>query len=178
MKKVVSLTLITILTITATVFLIRFVKLDGFQFAWTLNFLLMMAVVLFVDALNSPFTSSFYDQKSWEQRGKIYEVLGVNIFRKVLVAVGWEKLTRKANPIEKSTKSLENLYHQTKKSELGHIIIFLIVLGFNIYVAFEYGFLKSLWLLVLNVLLNLYPIFLQRYNRPRIQRAFALSKKQ
>ncbi|HEY0176876.1 MAG TPA: hypothetical protein VGC08_10890 [Pedobacter sp.] len=79
--------------------------------------------------------------------------------------------------MEKNTKALMNLHYQTKKSELGHVIILLIVLGFNVFVAFKFGVLKSLWLLVLNILLNLYPIFLQRYNRPRIERAINLSKR-
>jgi hypothetical protein len=29
---------------------------------------------------------------------------------------------------------------------------------------------EALWLIVLNVLLNLYPIIVQRYNRPRYKR--------
>jgi hypothetical protein len=53
----------------------------------------------------------------------------------------------------------------------------IIVLGFNIFVAFKFGILKSLWLLILNILLNLYPVLLQRYNRPRIERAINISKR-
>ena len=91
--------------------------------------------------------------------------------KKVLVWIGWEKLIRKSNPIEKNIKTLTNLHYQTKKSELDHLIILIIVAGFNVLVAFKFGIVESLWLLLLNILLNLYPIFLQRYNRPRIERA-------
>ncbi|WP_246121160.1 glycosyl-4,4'-diaponeurosporenoate acyltransferase CrtO family protein [Chitinophaga polysaccharea] len=128
-------------------------------------------------SLKSPLTSSYYNEKGWERGGKIYEIFGINFYRKLLVWVGWEKLNKKSKPVEKNIKSLMNLHYQTKKSELGHIIILLIVFGFNVFTAFKFGVLKSLWLLGLNIVLNLYPIFLQRYNRPRIARAINLGTK-
>lgn len=157
--------------------LVYYMKMDSFPFAWALNFLLMLFVVFFTSTLKSPLASSYYHQKEWEDGGNVYERLGINFFRKLLVWIGWEKVIRKSNPIEKNTNALVSLHHQTKKSELEHLIIFAIVLGFNVFVAFKFGVIKSLWLLLLNVLLNLYPIFLQRYNRPRIERALNLSKR-
>jgi len=152
-------------------------RLDGLSFAWALNFLLMLCVLAFTEALKSPLASSYYNEKGWEWGGRIYESIGINFFRKLLVWIGWEKLNKKSNPVEKNTKSLTDLHYQTRKSELGHVIILLIVLGVNFFVAFKFGVLKSLWLLGLNILLNVYPIFLQRYNRPRIARAINLSKR-
>ena len=151
--------------------------MDGFAFAWVVNWLLMLCVSVFTTALKSNLTSLYYDEKGWEQKGKIYEYFGVNFFRKLLVWTGWEKVIRKSFPIENNTQALANLYYQTKKSELDHLIILLMVLGFNVFAAFKFGALKSLWLLVLNILFNLYPIFVQRYNRPRIERAVNLSKR-
>ena len=173
----IKLILITAFTIGSICGLVYYIRMDGFSFAWALNFLLMFCVLAFTETLKSQLTSSYYHQKEWERSGEIYERLGINFFRKVLVWIGWEKLNKKANPIEKNTNVLMNLHYQTKKSELGHVIILLIVLGFNVFVALKFGALKSLWLLVLNILLNLYPIFLQRYNRPRIERAINLSKR-
>lgn len=171
MRKTLTLVLIAIITIVLICTVATFIRLDSFSFAWTLNFLLMFFVVFFTGALKSQLNSSYYDEKGWERSGKIYEHLGINFFRKLLVWIGWEKLIRKSNPIEKNKKALTNLHYQTKKSELDHLIILVIVLGFNVFVAFKFGVLKSLWLLILNILLNLYPILLQRYNRPRIKRA-------
>ncbi|MCQ6959311.1 hypothetical protein [Mucilaginibacter aquariorum] len=177
MRKPLILISIAIITIGAISALVYYIRMDGLSFAWALNFLLMLCVLAFTESLKSQLTSSYYNEKKWEQRGKIYKHVGINFFRKLLVWIGWEKLNKKSNPIEKNTKALMNLHYQTKKSELGHVIIFFIVLGFNVFVAFKFGVLKSLWLLILNVLLNLYPIFLQRYNRPRIERAINLSKR-
>jgi hypothetical protein len=176
MRKYLLLILITAFTISAICALVYYIRMDRFSFAWALNFLLMLCVLAFTTALKSQLTWPYFNEKSWERRGKIYERFGIDFYRKLLVWTGWEGLNRKSNPIEKNTKSLMNLHYQTKKSELDHVIILLVVLGFNFFVAFKFGVLKSLWLLLLNVLLNLYPIFLQRYNRPRIEKAICLSK--
>lgn len=177
MKKTLILISITILSIGAICALAYYMRMDGFAFAWAVNWLLMLCVSVFTTALKSNLTSLYYDEKGWEQKGKIYEYFGVNFFRKLLVWTGWEKVIRKSFPIENNTQALANLYYQTKKSELDHLIILLMVLGFNVFAAFKFGALKSLWLLVLNILFNLYPIFVQRYNRPRIERAVNLSKR-
>lgn len=176
MRKISVLSMNIIVTTVMTYALIYYVGMQGFLFAWVLNLMLMMCVFHFTETLKSPFTSGYYKEKEWEDRGKIYELLGINLFRKLLLWIGWEKLNKKSNPIEKNTISLSHRHYRTKQSELGHIIIFIIVLGFTVFVALEYGIRESLWLLVLNILLNLYPIFLQRYNRPRYQRAIYLSE--
>jgi hypothetical protein len=177
MKKTLSLILIISFTVGLVYVLAKYYRTDGFLFAWQLNFLLMFSTHIFTQTLKSPLTSSYFNEKSWEQKGKIYEYFGVNFFRKLLVIIGWEKVIRKSNPIEKNTNALTNLHNQTKHSEMSHLIILFIVLGFNVFVAFKFGLLKSLWLLILNSVFNLYPIFVQRYNRPRIGRAMNLSKR-
>lgn len=175
MKNFLLLSLIIIVTIGLTYGLIIYTGVTGFLFAWVLNMMLMMCVFMFTETLKSNFVSNYYNEKVWEQNGKIYENLGINIFRRLLVLVGWEKLNKKANPVKNDFQSLSNLEYRTKQSELGHIIIFFVVLGFTVYVALKHDFKESLWLMFLNVVLNVYPIFLQRYNRPRLQRALRLS---
>ena len=178
MKKVFKLGFIAIITIVSIYVLIHIIGMQSFPFPFAcwLNFILLAGVRAFTETLKSQFTSSYFNEKAWERRGKIYESLGINFYRKLLVWIGWERhVTKKSNPVEKNTKALINLHYQTKHGEVGHIIVLIIVLGFNILVAFKFGFLKSLWLLILNIILNLYPVLLQRYNRPRIVRAINLS---
>ena len=174
MRKYILLSLTVIITILLVYGLVYKVGMLGFLFAWILNFVLMMCVFFFTERLE--FKSAYYLEKTWEKKGKIYEAFGVNWFRKLLVIIGWEKLNKKANPIEKNLQALVHLEYRTKQSELGHIIIFFIVLAFTIYVAITFGIKESVSLIILNILLNLYPVLLQRYNRPRLQRAIILSK--
>ena len=176
MRKTLILIMIVIITACLVGALVYYIKIDSFSFAWSLNFLLMMAALSFTETLKNGLNSSYYEEKHWERKGKVYENLGINVFRKILVWIGWEKLNKKTNPVKKDIAALQHLHFQTKKSELGHLIILVIVFGFNLFVAFKFGVLSSLWLFALNVLLNLYPIFLQRYNRPRIERAIHVAK--
>ncbi len=171
------LVFISVFAIGTMYTLVHFMKMDGFAFAWALNFALMFFALAFVEALDSKLDSPYFNEQGWERKGKVYDILGINLFRKVLVWVGWEKLNKKANPVAKTATALSHLHQQTKKSELGHLIILAIVFGFNIFVASRYGLAESKWLFVLNILLNLYPIFLQRYNRPRLARAVMLSSR-
>ncbi len=175
MKKISVLVLIVIISIGLVYALVLFTKIESFSFAVALNFLLMASVLTFTETLKSPLTSAYFNENAWERRGKIYDSLGINFYRKLLVWIGWEKMNKKTKPVEKNINTLINLHYRTKQDELNHIIIMLVVLGFNIFVAFRFGIAKSLPLLILNILLNIYPIFLQRYNRPRIERIIGLS---
>jgi len=142
----------------------------SFAFAWVLNFALMMAVFFFTNIFKPQLAGEYYNLKKWEANGTIYKWFGVNGFRKFLVLTGWEKVIRAANPVKNDLAALKNLEHGTRQSEFGHLIVFFIVLGMNIFVAFRYGISKSLSLFILNIIFNFYPVILQRYNRPRLQR--------
>ncbi len=166
--------IIILVTLILTYGIVLSIGVLGFLFAWILNFMLMMCVLMFTETLKSKCDSGYYKTKDWENNGKIYEKFGIHLFRKMLVLIGWEKLNKKTNPVKNDLESLLHLEYRTKQSELGHLIIFFIVLGFTIYVALKFSFRESLWLWILNIILNVYPILLQRYNRPRYQRALAL----
>jgi hypothetical protein len=175
MKKVFFLIIIPIVTIVLTYGLIHSAAMQSLSFACFLNIVLLFGVRSFTETLNSQLTGQYFNEKAWERRGKIYETLGINLYRKFLVWIGWERVNKKVKPVNKNIKALLNLHYQTKHDELGHLIVLIIVLGFNVFVAFKFGVLKSLWLLIVNILINLYPVMLQRYNRPRIQRVLQLS---
>lgn len=142
-----------------------------FTFAWILNFMLMMSVSSLVDTCKPGLNAPYYETKAWEKNGAFYKRFGVNLFRKLLVLVGWEKLHKAVSPVKKDLQALKLLEHNTRRSELGHLVIFFIVLGFTFFVAFRHGFKESLWLISLNVILNVYPVAVQRYNRPRYRQA-------
>jgi hypothetical protein len=57
------LVLITALTIGSICAMINWIKIDGFSLAWVLNSLLIFCVVAFTEALKSPLTSSYYNEK-------------------------------------------------------------------------------------------------------------------
>lgn len=144
--------------------------LTTFVFAWVLNFMLMLGIEFFLQSFPIRLNQKYFLPRPWERSGEIYRILGVNLYRRLLVFIGWERLHKKGNPVNKKLEALRHLELNTRKSELGHLTVFLIVLVINLYVAMTYGFGKGMWLLTLNILLNAYPIMVQRYNRPRLLR--------
>lgn len=146
----------------------RFAGFTGFSFAWVFNFILMIWYTYLDSLFNWKLKSKYFETKSFEKGGSIYEYSGVNYYRKLLVLVGWEKISRKNNKILNDRKSLELAEYGSKSSETGHSVIFLIVLVVTFLVANSLR--QAFWLILINLLLNLYPVFVQRYNRPRYQR--------
>lgn len=169
MSKSLKLCFVLIFVVSTVVAVAIWQGLHTFLFAWVLNFMLMSAVSYMIQALKPKLMSTYYLSKKWEDKGKIYKLLGVDVFRKFLVWVGWEKLSKASHPVKSNLDTLKRLEHRTRQSEFGHLIIFFIVLIFNFVVAFNYGIVQSLWLFFLNIVLNVYPIGLQRYNRPRLR---------
>jgi hypothetical protein len=171
MNRYLKVCLVLFLVLTAVVAVGMWKGPDSFVFAWILNFALMLGVFYFTHHHQLQLTSTYYSVKKWEDQGKIYKWFGVNVFRKILVWVGWEKIIKAVSPVNKSPEALKQLEYGTRQSEFGHLLIFFIVLLVNVFVAIYYGATKSLSLFALNIILNFYPIILQRYNRPRLLRA-------
>lgn len=82
MRKTLILILIVIVTIASTYALVHYISMQGFAFAWALNFMLMGCVLTFTETLKGQLTSRYYNEQPWEQGGKIYQSLGINFFRK------------------------------------------------------------------------------------------------
>lgn len=177
MLKYIGTLLISLFAVSMIAAIAYLQGFTSFTFAWVLNFMLMMGVSSVMQTFKPGLTSSYFDVKGWETDGKVYKWLGVHAFRKLLVWVGWEKLHKAVNPVKKDLQALSKLEYNTRQSEFGHLIILFIVLAFSVGVALHEGIGQSLWLIFLNALLNLYPILVQRYNRPRLQRAIQVWEK-
>ena len=161
--------LTTVGTILFNSIFLRFAEVSSALFSWTLHFSLMfwisMVTFYLAPALNAP----YFNSHPKEKEGRIYTVLGVHWFRRLLVLSGWEKLNRKNNPIRKTLPALQQYERATRTSEFNHTVIAFIVVLITGYVWVKYSFRAAFWLLLFNVLLNIYPIIVQRYNRPRLR---------
>jgi len=150
--------------------LFPFMSMSSLSYSITLNFVLMMWMSIAQTLLRPALKSSYFNSHPIEEGGKIYEYLGVNFFRKLLVLSGWERSRKKETPIRKSLILLEYYEYRTRTSEFGHVIIAIIIAFISIYVCMVYSFKETIGLIFLNIFLNIYPIIVQRYNRPRARR--------
>ncbi len=76
-------------------------------------------------------TDLFFEPKPWErwQNGRMYELLGINIFRKYLLGP-WVRFTRWRNPNKQKTdtyfigdrKSLENIKSYINKARINEVV--------------------------------------------------------
>ena len=144
---------------------------------FVLNFSLFGWITLIEWLLAPPLSSAYFNSYAFERNGKIYERLGINLFRKFLVITGWEKLRKAGAPVKSSLDALVKQELTTRKAEFGHGIVSLIILVLNIYVYIRHGFAAAAWMLGMNLLLGIYPIMLQRYNRPRLMRIISIFTK-
>lgn len=150
--------------------LFPFMSMSSLSYSITLIFFLMIWMSILETLLKPTLKSSYFNSHSIEEEGKIYKYLGVHFFRELLVLSGWEKSRKIENPIRKSLILLEYYEYRTRTSEFGHVIIAIIIALISIYVCVTYSFKETLWLIFFNVFMNLYPIIVQRYNRPRVRR--------
>ncbi|WP_291633196.1 hypothetical protein [Clostridium sp.] len=147
-----------------------FMSMSSLSYSIILNFLLMFWMSIVVTLWTPALKSSYFNSHTIEDEGKIYKYLGVHFFRKLLVLSGWESSRKKETPIRKSLILLEYYEYRTRTSEFGHGIIAIIIALISVYVCVVYSFKETIWLIFLNIFMNIYPIIVQRYNRPRVQR--------
>lgn len=142
--------------------------IDGFFFAFELHFILMAWYAFSLSKLNLNYRSSYYNLKPFELNGRLYKYLGVNIFRAFLKVIGWNKISDQSNGrVIKNLERIKKREKHTREAEFAHAILFLHFIVIALYFSSKYN---VFWLLFLNVILHLFPIFIQRYNRPRYSR--------
>lgn len=130
-------------------------------------------VTLFTSALTSkPFFAmppSRFRVADWERNGKIYERLGADTFRWMLLRtpLGW------VNPNYgqiQSRADLDRLMRQLNCAEGAHIVAGGISLATAAAFALRGQPSIGVWLVLISIPLHAYPIMLQRWNRARVSK--------
>lgn len=168
--------LLSVMLITGIAFALIYWTFTSFDhrspiFAFLINWLMMSWVAILGQSVTFPsFAPSYYAVKTFEQSGKFYERLGVQLFKKLVrrgpLAVFSPTLRF---PKERTVPALRRLEEEMQKAETSHVLIFLCILLLAGY-ALGKGWLDTFfWLLLFNIFLNGYPVMLQRYNRLKIE---------
>ncbi len=165
---------LAILTGVATVLFLHFqaglIGMVSLGFALFVNLILMAFFAMLIGLFKPNLSMRYFESGRFEQNGSIYRRVGLKYFLIMLRLIGSEKLRRETAPLHKDVEALARFEHQTRVSEASHVLVAVCVVVITIYVGFAYGLGSVIWLLVFNLLLNVYPVMLQRYNRPRAQR--------
>lgn len=115
-------------------------------------------------------TSRYYELKQPNRLIRIYRLLNVDAFKKVLMIVFWGRRKNRKKYFDGTRGGLENFIYQSKQSEFGHLGAFVSIIITSIVLLTQgYVFLVASMTFI-NILGNLYPIVLQRHHRIRIER--------
>ena len=113
--------------------------------------------------------NSYFRIKKIEYSGKIYNTIGMKYFKKIIQKYPLPNVTLKIDLKGKSKSDILNLENRMREAEQIHIFGFLLTLIISIFFALQRDIRFLLWFTVFNIIMNLYPTFLQRYNRNRIR---------
>ena len=111
---------------------------------------------------------SYFDPLAIERSGALYRILGVRRFRPFVMGGSfWKKL------LTKQTRTWTKANHkgyivQSIYGEIGHLASFFVLLAFSAYLALQWDWVGVLGLVMLNLMVNVYPILVLRQNRTRI----------
>lgn len=147
--------------------------------SWIVNLLLAIMINLFVTGVFA-FTGfvypterllpeAYYRISNILFQKSTYKILKVDVFRKFLLATFWKKKEMQKTHFDGTRSGIANLIVQSKKSEFGHLIPFVILLSLSIYWNILGKSVIAVLTQVINILFNFYPIMLQRQHRMRIQ---------
>ena len=140
-------------------------------YAVFVNFIFLAVATALTTALELPLLpQSYFAPKQLEGNGRIYRWTGLVAFVSVLRLIGWERLWRKQTPIRSDLDALRAYADGTRGAEAIHVVAGVCTLGLTLSIALRYTLIATKWLWLVNVLVNLYPVMLQRYNRPRVDR--------
>lgn len=173
-----------LIAIVATILLVRVLPgellakrgLKALVLAVVLNFFLC-GWILFVFALiqpdlRHPRLAAYFRPQPWERAGRFYLRLGVLRFQS-LISKYMPGKPPPGRDVRTNRTFLADMELATRNAEVAHALCFLALLPFIVGAARLGNASGTAWLVVNGLAWHVYPVFLQRYNRPRWQRLLA-----
>ncbi len=142
----------------------------AFVFAWLISLYItgVFAFAGFALPTQKLLPEPYYLIRNPDKLNKWYKTLRVDVFKKYLIKFIWGKPKKKKEYFSGRKEGINDFIINTKKSEFGHLIPFVIINIIATYVLIYGKYYLGLWLLFINIFGNLYPIILQRHHRARL----------
>jgi hypothetical protein len=168
--------LITVATVVAVLVLgwsLRYFGADSPWFAFIVVWIPMTWLGTIGRVARPRLPDSYHRLRPFEQDGRLYERLGVVTAKRLLrrgpLAVFNPDLHL---PSEPTPERIAHLDQRMRDAEASHAILFVLTLGVAGAAAAQAWWTTALLVAVFDVLMNGYPLMLQRYNRARLQQRF------
>lgn len=138
----------------------------GVLFAFAVNWLAMCWMGTAGRALEPPLPERFFEIRSFERTGRVYELLGVAVVKR-LVRLGplhWFNPHLRM-PTERTPDQLRQLERRMREPETAHTWLLAAMALVALHAAARGWWWAAAWTTAFNLALNAYPVMLQRYNR-------------
>jgi hypothetical protein len=115
----------------------------------------------------------WHELHGFELDGRLYERFGVRIVKRLLRRGPLAAFNPRLHlPDDPTPHRLAQLEQRMRDAEASHAILLIVTLGAAAVSAAEHRWMTAAWILLFDVLLNGYPVMLQRYNRALLRRRF------
>lgn len=116
---------------------------------------------------------SYHELRDVERDGRLYERLGVRVAKRLLRRGPIAVFNRDLHlPGEPSPERLAHLDQRMRDAEASHVILLVATLGIVVHAAARGWWTAALLTLLFDLLLNGYPVMLQRYNRALLHQRY------
>ena len=114
-----------------------------------------------------------HELRAVERDGRVYELLGVRVAKWLLRRGPLTGLAPELRlPAERTPAAVAGLDARMRQAEAVHAIMLVVTLAVVVNAAVRRWWGAAGWTLLFNVLFNVYPAMLQRYNRARLAQRF------
>jgi hypothetical protein len=115
----------------------------------------------------------YHALRAFERSGRVYELVGVRAFKMGLRRGPLAMFNPDLHlPAEPTPARLAHLEQRMRDAEASHAVLFAATLLVVAHAALRGWWWAGVWTLVFDVLMNGYPVMLQRYNRAWLRRRF------
>lgn len=129
----------------------------------------VLYIILLLQKTEIRLSESYFRIRKIEYSTKIYSTIGIAYFKRIIHKYPLPGATLKINLRGKSKSDILNLENQMREAEQVHVFGFILMVFITILFAVKRSNQFLYWFSIFNILMNLYPIFLQRYNRNRVR---------
>ena len=118
----------------------------------------------------------WYPLRGFELDGRCYELVGVRAAKRLLRRGPLSTFNPDLHlPVDRSAEQLAHLDQRMRDAESSHGILLVVTLGVATFQAAVGRWASAGWIVVFDLLMNGYPVMLQRYNRALLAARFGTS---
>jgi hypothetical protein len=148
--------------------------IDHPMFMFCVHFLTMAWATAILDTWKPALRAGWFEPKAFERGGRLYRGWGALAFQSLLRRIGWERLIRgRGARFGVGAESASARVIGARYSEAAHLMGIVVSLPLLAWMAAARDPLAIAYYVAWTLLLHVYPVILQRHNRPRYARVAA-----